>query len=55
MHRLLKRQLNQARNPDGDGVSYERLLALVNQAYRENEANRVRADRANEVMAAELS
>lgn len=55
MHRLLKRQLNQAREPNGDGVSYERLLQLVNEAYRENEANRHRADRANEVMAAELS
>ncbi|MBK6702379.1 MAG: hypothetical protein IPG56_00485 [Caulobacteraceae bacterium] len=54
MHRLLQRQLNQARDPNG-GVSYERLLKLVNEAYCENEANRTRADRANEVMAAELS
>lgn len=53
MHRLLKRQLRQACDPDG--MSYDRLLKLVNDAYCENETNRARADRANEVMAAELS
>lgn len=55
MHRLLQRQLRQAADSSGDGVCYERLLELVDQSYRENEANRIRADRANEVMAAELS
>ncbi|MBI3437385.1 MAG: hypothetical protein HY054_01805 [Proteobacteria bacterium] len=54
MHRLLQRQLKQARD-SGGAVSYDRLLELVDQAYQENDANRVRADRANEVMAAELS
>ena len=55
MHRLLKRQLKQARDPNGDGVCYERLFKLVSEAYRENEANRIRADRANDAMADELS
>ena len=54
MHRLLKRQLERARGADGE-VSLPRLLELVSAAYTEQEQNRKRADRANELMASELA
>lgn len=54
MHRLLQRQLKQVTGADGQ-VDVQRLLALVSEAYGESERNRIRADRANDHMAQELS
>jgi signal transduction histidine kinase len=54
MHRLLSRQLKQARTLGGE-VDLPRLFELVSQAYEESEQNRIRADRANDYMAQELT
>lgn len=54
MHRLLQRQLRKATAPDGE-LSLDDLMSLVSQTYEEAERNRMRADRANELMAAELT
>jgi signal transduction histidine kinase/HPt (histidine-containing phosphotransfer) domain-containing protein len=53
VHRLLERQLRRARRADG-GLDEEELLALVDAAYAEHDAQRRLDTHANQVMAEEL-
>jgi len=56
MHKLLQRQLKKVRRRSPDGqVSLDILLELVSEAYEENDRDRRRADRTNELMGEELS
>lgn len=53
VHRLLARQMDKARAPDGT-IDIDRLTELVNDAYEEAERYRRRTDRAVALMAEEL-
>ena len=54
MHRLLERQIRRARRVDGS-LDQEKLLALVDAAYAEHDAQRRLDEHANAVMADELT
>lgn len=53
MHKLLAKQLQKTRRPDG-GTDLEQLTALVARAYEEAEAERERTDRSISLMVEEL-
>jgi diguanylate cyclase (GGDEF)-like protein len=53
VHKLLVKQLEKARQPDGD-VDIERLLKLVTTAYEEAEQDRERTDRSLALMVEEI-
>lgn len=54
LHRLLKRQLAKATDPDGV-LDMDRLCQLVDEAYQESDRDRKRTDRANTLMNDEMS
>lgn len=53
MHRLLMRQINKARGADQE-VQLETLLRLVSETYCDQEADRIRLERASKLMSEEL-
>ena len=53
MHKLLDKQLQKARGPDGE-IDFERLSALVSLAYDEADQHRERTDRSISLMVEEL-
>lgn len=53
LHRLLRKQLARAQGPGGE-LDVQRLLALVSATYEDDERDRRRIDRANQLMAEEI-
>ena len=53
MHKLLSKQLQKARRPDGE-VDLDRFMELVAQAYEEEEQDRARTDRSIALMVEEI-